>query len=213
MDEKSRQCIENLCNLLVPYAKKITDREMSSGRVCLTHTSGNPSLLLFTSGEVEVYRNEDDLLLASARAPFIFGLNAALSQHAHVYLRPRPDCIMYRVEYDVALNAIQKHGGVVAVSTLIRIQSLVTLSLYQNNVILLNKNAYEIVKKMLFDISELDAKARITINVCNYITLRTGLTRSCVQAQLKNFRNAGYIKMHRGKLIALMSAIPDYWRS
>ena len=203
--EKPLLILEELISLFLPYAEPLQEKRRGNGNLHL-HENNSLAVALVTEGEVNVYHRSDMMLLATARAPFIFGFQGSLFQYKLFKFEPAKNSKISLLPREKALKlAIKYHvfPQVLAYQTY--------LSDYQanRNNLLINRTSLHIVCGLLEELSKVEPEERHSIGVSNYILARSNLARSGIMRIIATLREEGFIAVENGKLIQLVKPFPD----
>ncbi|RJT37416.1 helix-turn-helix domain-containing protein [Rahnella woolbedingensis] len=171
----------------------------------LHNSQGELQVILVLEGLVDVYRNSDQLLFATASAPTIFGMQGSPYRYNMYKFVCHPGCILESLSLSAVVKIIMEHQ---------LLEELLTCQTYFNDYhayrtnMLINKSAYEIVRAFLLELEREPAEIRANINVPAFILARSNLARSGVMKILAELRQGEYIKIENGKLISILRVLP-----
>ncbi|QKN79838.1 helix-turn-helix domain-containing protein [Scandinavium goeteborgense] len=201
----------SLIESFLPHAKEMISPRMNEKYTTTTsRISGNVCCL--SSGVFEIYRSCDNLLIAVAEAPYIMGIANMLltpgsfTPSEEIYVVAERDAQVLCIAPAKAFSILKDNDLLIDA---MRVQAYNMACLLRINIDNINHSAYELVKLNLQEINGLPAEKKSRVNVCNYITKKTGLARSGVSAIILSIKKGGYVHMEKGKLISILKDFPE----
>lgn len=165
--------------------------------------NGRPIVILILSGQVEVWRNHDNLLVGTVIAPGILGLQGSDFRYfTHTFRRQGLSDILF-LSHESALDIINKNNLIGDVMTY---QAYIGDHQSYRDLLMVNSSTYSIVCMLLTELSQHPNRAEISVE--KYILTQTRLARSGVMKILSDLRYGGFIEMEKGKLIKLGTPFP-----
>lgn len=172
-------------------------------QISLLDENGQPIVILIVSGQLDIWRNHDNLLVATVIAPGILGLQGSdFRYHTHTFQRQGQSDILF-LTHDAAMEIIQKNNIIRDVMTY---QAYIGDHQSYRDIVMVNSSAYSIVCMLLTQLAEHPNHAEMSVE--KYILTRTRLARSGVMKILSDLRYGGFIKMEKGKLVTLGAPFP-----
>lgn len=202
---KPVESIENLLKIFTPFATHSSENTERVENLRFESSDGL-SVVLLTAGSINVYRTSDNLLYATATAPFILGMYGSLYQYKIYRFQLNENSNFKTIPLKKCLSLVLEHN---ALKDLIRHQAYLSDYATSRSALLINKSAYEIVRGLLYEIRKLPADIRLKTSVINYIISRSNLAKSGVDSILSALRKGGYIHMDRGKLVSVLRTLPQ----
>lgn len=203
--EKPLLILDELISLLLPHATPRQGTRRGNDRLDL-YENNELMVALVTEGNVNIYHRSDMILLATAHAPFIFGLQGSLFQYELFKLIPAKDAKISVMPREKALKIVIKHH---AFPQLLAYQTFINDYQAHRNNLLINRTSLHIVCGLLEELVKIDPEERIRISVAKYVLERSNLARSGVMKIIATLREEGFIIMDNGKLIQCVKAFPE----
>lgn len=177
----------------------------AGGEVKLHNEQGDSQVVLVIEGTVDIYRNADNMLFATARAPAIFGMQGSPYRDSIYKFISRPDCVLETLPLSSVIRIINANS---LLEELLICQSYFNdYHAYRTNM-LINKTSYEIVRALLLELDKVPSEIKTKINVPTFILERSHLARSGIMKILSHLRQGEYIKIESGKLISILRKLP-----
>jgi hypothetical protein len=161
-------------------------------------------VIFFREGCVDVWRNHDHLLVATAAGPAILGLQGSTFRYStHTFRRHKSMDIQF-----LPLSSVLK---IIRDNDLL--EDVLTYQAYLNDhqtyrdFLMVNNSAYSIICMLLTELSLYPDCQDISVE--KFILARTRLARSGVLKILADLRFGGFIEMEKGKLIRLCFPFPN----
>lgn len=157
-------------------------------------------IFIVLEGWLELSHKENHVMLGGVNGPYIlklvpnaFSNNYVISSNSLFSYMICPRHLFY--EHIEAHNLWRELYSILSYSS---------LHLFQNFEVMNMNSLYDVVKYYLIKIQN-DAEAMKKENVCNYITSRTGYSRSGVMTIIRELRKGGYIEIVNGRLLRINS--------
>lgn len=162
----------------------------------------NDNICYLVSGEISIYRLEDNLLTITLSAPAILGLAQMRNVVESHYIRCNIDCEMWVIHSDEAMKIFtEKKLWNHAFDILTK-----HLQLYfTRESTVSQKNVRGIVIEHLKEIWRMDEDKRMKTSIFSYILQRNHLSRSGVHKIISQLACEGVIDVSRGRLLSFRS--------
>lgn len=154
-----------------------------------------PCLYLFTKGEVSTLRGSDGLLLSTACEPHISGITKLFSLQECIILRAETDCHFIRVDTMLALMKIKTDNLWYDVANILSYQ---LNSMLYRDMQIVNRRSMSVVWHYLHELDSYSMESQRQVNILNYISERTGLSRSSILNTIRGLKAQGMIEYSRG---------------
>jgi CRP-like cAMP-binding protein len=197
---RPKKAICTLIDTLLPHAELLVSPEtyaFTEGQV-IHNDKAYSKIYLLEAGFVNVRRELDDLVIATAFAPELVGLAHYPGMDAHFYLELGPHCRMWSVSRTTAVNQIKKHE---LYREWMQILSFKMAFMYERDRAIQQRNAQDVVFSMLKRFALIPKEFRDYITVSKFIEQRTTLSKSSIQRALTHFRDQGIITLQDGFLL------------
>lgn len=159
-------------------------------------------------GAVSLRRDENRVLFGLVQGPSIFGLAAAASQmHCQYTLTAESECQGY---YLSAKDTLQCLGRYDLWREAFYWMAWQTRLLEMRDKQLVGTSHYHQIRSTLLTMQSWNDNIRSRIGVLNYIQQRTRISRSVIAEVLSALRQGDYIRMEKGKLVAVTRLPYDY---
>lgn len=155
------------------------------------------NVLLMLEGEMTLQRRKDDFVIDSFCGPWIVNLNIFdfdLANKCYISRNSKFSYILY--EREVFFSFIEKNH---LWDSVFYVMSFEHRRLFNRFEVITLGNLYDIVKYYLNYIDK-TPELKNNENICRYIELRTGFSRSGIMSILKELRKGNYIEIAHGKL-------------
>lgn len=153
------------------------------------------SVIIVLEGTINLERKSDGIVVAS-----LSGKNVIKLCYAEIYknLQFTSDTSFSYMQYrrDDFFACIERNG---LWKNLFHIMEYASMLLYSRMNMLMNSSVYDMVKYYLCKI-ESNPELKLKENICTYIILRTGYSRSAIMTVLNELKKGDYIQINRGKL-------------
>lgn len=203
--EKPLLIVEELISLFLPYSVILQEKRRGDGSLNLYENS-QLKVALITEGEVNVHHQPDMMLFATARAPFIFGLQGSLFQPGLFKILPARDAVIRMLPREKALKIVTKNHV---------FQKVFVYQTYLNdyqanrNNLLINRTSLHIICGLLEELAKVPSEERLKISVAKYVLERSNLARSGVMKIIATLRDEGVVIIENGKLIEVVKPFPE----
>lgn len=200
---KNEAAIVKLINIFKQNAKDV-DIE-PEGKDFEFVENGELLVLLLCEGKMDIYKTSDNLLYASATAPFILGIEGSLYRYNHYRFRLHHHCVVKTLTLKHCVELISAHN---LIKTVLDYQAYLNDYTASRIELLVNRTAYEIVRGLLYEIEKLPYEIRIKTSIINYIKYRSNLSKTGIVSIISALRKGGYIEVCRGKMISISRKLP-----
>lgn len=165
-------------------------------------------VILVLEGALIIHRTADNLRLARAGAPNIFGMQGSAFRYNLYKFTSEKDILIETLPLSRALELIEQYQ---LFKELLEFQSYLSdFQAYRTN-LLISKSTYHIVCALLLELQALPEEERVQTSVYNHIYEHSHLARSGVMKILSDLRQGEYINIENGKLIGILKKFPrDY---
>lgn len=152
-------------------------------------------VIIILEGKIELYNKKNHLLLGEISGPYILNIiQSVINQSYTVSENSRFSYMSYsRSSFYEHIEAQNLWHDMFI------ILSYATEQLGERLEVMESRSLYDIVKYYLIKIDSHDDLKR-NANICNYITSRTGYSKSGVMTILKELKKGGYIETSNGRL-------------
>ncbi|POZ17531.1 hypothetical protein C3Z09_07305 [Lelliottia aquatilis] len=199
---KPLDIINKLINCFSKHSQPLLGR-YGDDRIPFIDDDGKSIVTLITSGQVDIWRNHDNLLVATVIAPGILGLQGSdFRYHTHTFRRQGLSDILY-LTHEAAMKIINENN---LASDVMTYQAYIGDHQSYRDIVMVNSSTYSIVCMMLTELAQHPNHAEMSVE--KYILTRTRLARSGVMKILSDLRYGGFIEMEKGKLIKLGIPFP-----
>ncbi|MBF7978813.1 MULTISPECIES: helix-turn-helix domain-containing protein [Rahnella] len=202
--EKPLAALEELVSLFLPYATPLLEKRRGDGSLNL-YENNLLTVALVTEGEVNIYHRSDMVLLATARAPFILGLQGSRFQYTLFKILPTKESKISLLPREKALKLAVKHRVFPHVLTY---QTYLNDYQANRNNLLINRTSLHIVCGLLEELAKLKPEERLKTGVSKFVLTRSNLARSGIMKIIATLREEGYIIIENGKLIQIIKSLP-----
>lgn len=200
---RPKVAIERLIAVLQPLGKKI---DIAARKRLPWDKGHSPFLYIFLEGEMSVSRISDGILVATAVDPHIFGFSEMFHPMRSNMLRAETDCVLYRVETDVAEQAIEQHGLWRDVAEILAFH---TNTMLCRDLQIVNQRTYPIVCHYLRELDALSEETKERVNILSYVQERTGLSRSSILNIISSLKTDRHIDFVRGGYKLRIHSLPE----
>lgn len=196
--KKPLRAISNLYSSLATQCTLMTKK--AGTRLPWLNAKGKSQIYLLKNGEISVYRNHDNLLLATFRPPHILGVVEALHRDNIYQMRVDTDASLLKIESQDAFTVIEKEFLWQDISLLLAYH--ISYLCYLENQ-LIQSRAYITVRSKLIELMNLPESFRMKITAIKYIQQRTVLSRSGILKIFAELKKGQYITLDKGCLVQL----------
>lgn len=180
---------------------------LNPGQILLPYRNGRiPTCHLLFKGEIAIVSSADRTILGNTEGPAILGAVGISGQSVEHLYRVESQVEIYSIDADIVRTLVAEHNLWESVASVLAYN--VNMLLFRD-AILHGKNAYTIVKTFLVRFNAKSSEFKKEMSVVQYILQRTTLSRSAVMGILTDLRRGGYIDMKSGRLISMVSKLPD----
>lgn len=203
--EKPLLMLEELLSFLLPHSIPLQETRNGCGSLNL-YENNQMAVALLTEGNINIFHRSDMMLLATARAPFILGLQGSLFQYKLFKFIPAKDAVNSVIPREKALKLVIKYH---AFPQLLAYQTYINDYQANRNNLLINRTSLHIVCGLLEELAKLNPEERLKISVAKFILDRSNLARSGVMKIIATLREEEFIIMENGKLIQFVKPLPE----
>ncbi|MCK7228263.1 helix-turn-helix domain-containing protein [Enterobacter asburiae] len=197
--ERPNEIIRHLHDALLPYA---TPEHVSNIRRLPDRIGGEEVVWLITTGTLSVFRLYDDLTIAVAEGPLVAGLQEIFTPFRRHYFRVSQDATISSLSVSKVRGILTEKGLWEEVAEVFAYY--MRLMAYRDEH-LVSRTSYTVVRTKLLEYMEKkEILLQNSISIVNYIRSTTPLSRSQIYNILTALSHGGYIKMSRGKLLAII---------
>ncbi len=157
--------------------------------------SKSKQCVVLLKGHFSIVRKNDGLYLGTLKAPMIAGLLVSMP---HLIISESDMDVCFLSSQD-ALDTIHSHG---LWENFSHIMAFYIDILLVRDEMVFGYDSYKVVRNFILDIS-MNEELSEKINICDFITQRTNLSRSTVMNIISNLRKGGYIEIKNGRLMKL----------
>lgn len=194
--------INKLIDCFTEHSKPLLGR-YGDDRIPFFDDDGKSIVVLITAGQVDIWRNHDNLLVATVIAPGILGLQGSdFRYHTHTIRRQGLSDILF-LTHENAMTIINKNN---LIGDIMTYQAYIGDHQSYRDILMVNSSSYSIVCMLLTELSQHPNQDEMSVE--KYILTRTRLARSGVMKILSDLRYGGFIEMEKGKLIKLGIPFP-----
>lgn len=200
--QKPKLSFNKLISSMLPHAEKITPQkpgEPTAG-LCVDNDVEFSKIFLLVEGFANIRRRDDNLILGTVFAPYVLGVSLIPSSGVYYSIELGPESSLYQLSQIHALTMIKSEG---LYREWMRVASYKIALLYERDRNILLENSYDIVCRMLTQLSEFPIYFREHISVIKFIEERTILSRSSIQRILQDMKKKSHIEMEDGRLIKI----------
>jgi len=204
---KPTDAIERLITLFTPTSQPL-DTTATAGKIAMQDNQQNMLVILLIKGEIDIFRNVDNLLFANASGPCIFGMQGTAFRFDVYQFRASKDSELRVLTQKEALSLMIENN---ALNDLVIFQSYFSDYQAHRDNLLINKSTYEIICSFLYELERVPMPQRLKISVANYILERSNLARSGVMKILADLRTGEYVDIQNGKLMSILRKLPKVY--
>lgn len=189
--------IEKIIEQIAPFASRF---QASKGEVLRYYAGNKRTCYLLHQGSVTLNRRGDGMVLNSEQGTFILGVSNQFSQSENLYLRVNEDALMSRLPLE-RFNLLIESCALW--ESLCKVLVYTASRVYEHCTLISQMSSYEIIRFQLQELMNESARIRTSMTAANYIKNRTYLSRSGIMRIIAELREAGYIELNRGVLVAV----------
>jgi len=194
--------INKLMDYFYPEARPLLGR-YGDDEVRLNDSTQGFVVVLILEGSIDIWRIHDQLLVATATAPAILGMQGTEFRYqTHVFRRSAKSNV-YVLSFTQAIEIIRKND---LIGEVLSYQAYLNDQQAYRDFLMVNKSSYEIICMLLIQLARDPEHKKISIE--KYILSRTGLARSGVMKILASLRYGEFIEIKNGKLIQVNLPFP-----
>lgn len=195
--DKPYDSINKICANLTPHAQYV---EINKDASLQLYFNEQDYCYLLLEGDATLIRQQDDLVVGSESAPFIFGLSTShpfspltltASDNAQIMCLPRQ-------------NAFELISQLHLWEPLSTVLSYITDRIFQHCKRVSQESAYQTVRFLLLEFMQESPQLRERIPALYYIQRRCHLSRSGIMGILSRLQKGNYITIYRGRLQAVI---------
>lgn len=189
--------INNIIEHVSPFATRFN---ANKGEILRYYSGNKRTCYLLHNGSVTLNRRGDGMVLNSEHDTFVLGVSNQFSQSENLYLRVYENAEMSRLSLE-RFNLLIESCGLW--ESLCKLLIYTTSRVYEHCTLISQMSSYEIIRFQLQELMNESERIRTSITAANYIQNRTYLSRSGIMRIIAELREAGYIELNRGILIAI----------
>ena len=189
--------INNIIEHVSPFATRFN---ANKGEVLRYYSGNKRTCYLLHNGSVTLNRRGDGMVLNSEHDTFVLGVSNQFSQSENLYLRVNENAEMSRLSLE-RFNLLVESCGLW--ESLCKLLIYTASRVYEHCTLISQMSSYEIIRFQLQELMNESERIRTSITAANYIQNRTYLSRSGIMRIIAELREAGYIELNRGILIAI----------
>jgi hypothetical protein len=189
--------IDKMIEHITPFAKNFP---ANKGEILRYYSGNKRTCYLLHQGSVTLNRRGDGMVLNSEQSTFIMGVSNQSSQSENLYLRVNENALMSSLSLE-RFNLLI--GSFALWESLCKLLIYTTSRVYEHCTLISQMSSYEIIRFQLQELMNESDRIRTSITAANYIKSRTYLSRSGIMRIIAELREAGYIELNRGILIAI----------
>lgn len=189
--------IEKIIEQIAPFS---TPFQANKGEILRYYSGNKRTCYILHQGSVTLNRRGDGMVLNSEKATFILGVSNQFSQSENLYLRVNENAQMSRLPLERFNLLIESFG---LWESLCKLLIYTASRVYEHCTIISQMSSYEIIRFQLQELMNESERIRSGITAANYIKSRTYLSRSGIMRIIADLRDAGYIELNRGILLAI----------
>lgn len=189
--------IDKMIEHITPFAKTF---QANKGEILRYYSGSKRTCYLLHQGSVTLNRRGDGMVLNSEQSSFILGVSNQFFQSENLYLRVNENALLSSLPLE-RFNLLI--GSFSLWESLCKLLIYTTSRVYEHCTLISQMSSYEIIRFQLLELMNESDRIRTSITAANYIKSRTYLSRSGIMRIIASLREAGYIELNRGILIAI----------
>lgn len=189
--------IDKIIEQISPFA---TSFRAKKGEISRYYSGNKRTCYLLHQGSVTLNRRGDGMVLNSEQATFILGVSNQFSQSENLYIRVNENALMSRLPLERFNLLIESFA---LWESLCKLLVYTASRVYEHCTLISQMSSYEIIRFHLQELMNESERIRTSITAANYIKSRTYLSRSGIMRIIAELREAGYIELNRGILVAI----------
>lgn len=189
--------INQLIEQVSPFS---TPFNSTRGEILRFYSGTKRTCYLLHQGSVTLNRRGDGMILNSERAKFILGISNQFSQSENLYIRVTENGLISQLPLERFNLLIERNE---LWESMCKLLIYTSSRVYEHCTLISQMSSYEIIRFQLQELMYEPDLIREKITAANYIKERTYLSRSGIMRILAVLREAGYIEIYRGVLVAI----------
>lgn len=189
--------IDKIIEQIAPFSKCF---KANKGEILRYYCGNKRTCYLLHEGSVTLNRRGDGMVLNSEQGSFILGVSNQFTQSESLYLRVNENALMSRLPLERFNLLIESFG---MWESLCKLLVYTASRVYEHSTLISQMSSYEIIRFQLQELMNESERIRTSMTAANYIKSRTYLSRSGIMRILAELREAGYIVLNRGILVAI----------
>lgn len=189
--------IDKIIEQIAPFAKSF---KANKGEILRFYSGNKRTCYLLHQGSVTMNRRGDGMVLNSEQASFILGVSNQFAQSENLYVRVNENALISRLPLERFNLLIESYG---LWESLCKLLVYTASRVYEHCTLISQMSSYEIIRFQLQELMNESERIRNSITAANYIKSRTYLSRSGIMRILAELREADYIELNRGILVAV----------
>ncbi|MDR1750477.1 MAG: helix-turn-helix domain-containing protein [Enterobacter cloacae] len=189
--------IDKIVEQIAPFA---TSFRANKGEILRYYSGNKRTCYLLHQGSVTLNRRGDGMVLNSEQATFILGVSNQFSQSENLYIRVNENALMSRLSLERFNLLIESFN---LWESMCKVLIYTASRVYEHCTLVSQMSSYEIIRFQLLELMNESERIRTSMTAANYIKNRTYLSRSGIMRILAELRQAGYIEVNRGILVAI----------
>lgn len=170
-------------------------------------SNGKKFIYYLIDGEIDIYRQVDDILLLTMQAPKILGLSILDSENCFHYIKTTKNSKLMAFEQQNFVDIVNDNNLWKDVFT---ITSSLMKSYFIRDEMFCSKGVYGVIKHNLEALWNYPPAKRERTSIFKYILSRSDISRSSLSKILKDLSDGGYISINRGKLLDMKNLPAKY---
>ena len=189
--------IDKIIEQISPFAKSF---QANKGEILRYYSGSKRTCYLLHQGSVTLNRRGDGMVINSEQGTCILGVSNQFSQAENLYLRVTENAQMSRLPLERFNLLIESF---VLWESLCKLLIYTASRVYEHCTLISQMSSYEIIRFQLQELMSESDRIRTSMTAANYIKSRTYLSRSGIMRIIAELREAGYIELNRGVLVAI----------
>ncbi|MEW7314493.1 helix-turn-helix domain-containing protein [Buttiauxella gaviniae] len=202
MPAKPHDVMNKIMGVFSEFSQPLLSR-YGDDEITLMDDEAGLRVVFIREGCIDIWRNHDQLLVATAVGPAILGLQGSVFRYQTHTFKRQKNVDIHFLPLTTALEIIKEHG---LVEDVMLYQSYINDQQAYRDFLMINNSAYSIICMLLTEIAT--CPYHKDVSVAQYISMRTRLARSGIMKILSDLRFGGFIEMEKGKLIRLCNPFP-----
>lgn len=189
--------IDKIIEQIAPFAKCF---KANKGEILRYYSGNKRTCYLLHEGSVTLNRRGDGMVLNSEHGSFILGVSNQFSQSENLYVRVNENALISRLPLERFNLLIESYA---LWESLCKVLIYTASRVYEHCTLVAQMSSYEIIRFQLQELMNESERIRTSMTAANYIKNRTYLSRSGIMRIIAELREAGYIELNRGILVAI----------